>query len=179
MADPKTEPQALTQDQAKIHQIRKDRAGRPGAPKWKAPDGTEHTYHPDMPEQTVAVMVNNGQFPGFYSIGRYFPNGLTANVQVTEHELAELKLEPQDILRVVDASEVAALGGKGASGSLSPEEAKVLAHFHSSGLDSAAYLALHQKTETATSSESLPTAPSSKASEAHPHTTTTHHGKRK
>jgi hypothetical protein len=172
MADPKTE-KPLTPEKAKIHQIRKDRSTRPGAPKWKAPDGTEHTYHPDMPETTVAVMVNNGAHNGFYAIGRHFPNGLTADVPVTEHELEELKLEPPEIIRVVDASEVASIAGKGSSGSLSHHEQKVLAHFRSSGLDSDAYLAQHQKTGTGSSSSSSSSAPSS--SEAGEH----HKGKQK
>lgn len=121
-------------------------------------------FKDDQPEQTVAVFVNNGQHGGFYAIGRHFPNGLTSDVQVTEEELTDLKAEPQDIIRVVDASEVASLAGKGGSESLSPDEQKVLGAFRSSGLGSDAFLAQVPKTGTGTSSGSSSSAPPSKPS---------------
>lgn len=106
----------------------------------------------DEPEQAVAVMVNNGDHGGFRAIGRYFPNGLTQGVNVTEDELAELKAEPPELIRVIDASEVASIGGKGSSASLSPDEHKVLSAFRSSGQGSAEFLAHLPKTGTETSS---------------------------
>lgn len=121
-------------------------------------------FKADLPEQSVSVMVNNGQHGGFRAIGRYFPNGLTMDVMVTEEELADLKREPQDIIRVVDAAEVASLAGKGGSASLSPDEAKVLSAFRSSGLGSDAFLAQVPKTETGKSSGSGSSAPPSKGS---------------
>lgn len=121
-------------------------------------------FKDDEKEQTVAVFVNNGQHGGYRAIGRYFPNGLTADVQVTDEELTDLRAEPQDIIKVVDASEVASLAGKGSSANLSPEEQRVLAAFRSSGLGSDAFLAQAQKTGTGTSSASSGSGAPSKAS---------------
>lgn len=158
---PPPESTDAVKDEALIA-TRKARAAQPGGKQ----------YDENAPEQEVSVMVNNGDHGGFRAIGRFFPTGLTTGVRVTDDELAELKAEPKEIIRVVDAAEVAKAQGKSAPGSsapaLSEDEQKVLQDFRSSGLDAATYLAPASKTGSAPSSSESSATPSSKASSEEP-----------
>lgn len=133
------------QKDSAIEAIRKARALNPGAV----------GYDENATEQKVALMVNNGDFGGYRAIGRFFPNGANPDVSVTEAELKELKAEPQTLIRVVSAQELADLGKGGPSASSAPtltdEEQKVLAAFRSSGQDSTAFLAQGPTTGIGTS----------------------------
>ncbi len=102
------------------------------------------SYDPNAAEQKVSLLVNNGSAGGYYAIGRYFPNGPSLDVSVTEDELKELKLEPQTIIHVV-TSEEASAAGKSSAGSAGPaltsDEQKILSDFRGSGQTSDEYLA--------------------------------------
>jgi hypothetical protein len=125
-------------------------------------------FNPKEPEQTVAVMVNNGTYGGYRAIGRYFPNGPTMDVRVTQDELDELKTEPQDLIHVITPEELSSLQGKGSSVSSAPaltaDEQRVLSDFRSSGQDAATYLAPAPPTGTEPSASASLSEPSSKAS---------------
>lgn len=101
--------------------------------KAKAADTGDGDGGSDESTQTVGVMINNGDYGGYRSIGRYFANGFTGGVQVTDKELALLKSEPEGIVRVLSGTELSQVGalGKGASSTpaLSTEELQALEAF--------------------------------------------------